>query len=172
MSAGVRTQVEAQADFRAARSRARGSIFSSIFRKEDDMLLSFAEVKSTLRPTGESYVGCKSIPVDRVVGSEGRCTDFSRRFMPRCDYMGERWMRVDTAYLQSICLPPVKVLEMGGVYFVRDGNHRISVARLHKVAFIDAEVIRFSGGVPLEPGMTMADIEGRARSREYPGTAA
>ena len=159
-------------DFAWARSKARNATIISFFRGRNDDLLSFEEVRKALQPTGESYVGCRSIPVKRVVGSDGRSRDFNRSFMPRGDFMRERWVRVDRAYDECKILRPVKVLEIGGVYFVRDGNHLVSVARLHDVGYIDAEVTRLKGDVPLEPGMPMADIEERLRAAKEPKTAA
>ena len=159
-------------DFISAKSKARYSKIISFFRGRNDDLLSFEEVRKALQPAGESYVGCRTIPVKRVVGSEGRCKDFNKSFMPRRDFMRERWVRVDMAYYENKALPPVKVLEIGGVYFVRDGNHRVSVARMHDVAYIDAEITRLNGDLYLEPGMTMVDIEQRVRASKEPKTAA
>jgi hypothetical protein len=39
--------------------------------------------------------------------------------------------------LQDITLPSILLYEIGGVYFVRDGNHRVSVAKIKGVEFID-----------------------------------
>jgi hypothetical protein len=58
--------------------------------------------------------------------------------------------------------------EIGGVYFVRDGNHRVSVARLHDVAYIDAEITSLRGTVHLDPGVTMVDVEQLVRAAEIP----
>ena len=164
--------MEAHGDFTRARSKARNATVISFMRGRNDDLLSFEEVRKAVQPAGESYVGCRTIAVKRVVGSEGLCKDFNKSFMPRSELMRERWARVDQAFYENKNLPPVKVLEIGGVYFVRDGNHRVSVARLHNVAYIDAEITRLKGGVSLEPGMTIVDFEQRVRSTEEPKAAA
>ncbi len=145
-------------DFQQAKSKARISKFFSILRGKSDDLLSFKDVKEVVTPTGESYIGCKTVPVKQIVGSEGRTKDFNESFCPRKGFMCGRWMRVDTAYYEEKNLPPVKLLEIGGVYFVRDGNHRVSVARSHDVAFIDAEITRFNSKITLFPNMTLEDV--------------
>lgn len=89
---------------------------------------------------GQHYVGLRTIPLNQIVGSEGRAHEFDRAFFPRQDYSKERWVNIDVAYHQKKNLPPVELLKMGEVYFVRDGNHRISVARVHGQEFIEADV--------------------------------
>jgi hypothetical protein len=58
-----------------------------------------------------------------------------------------------------VVLPPITLFEIGGVYFVRDGNHRVSVANAQGTAFIDAEVISLSTEIAIEPGMTHEDLK-------------
>lgn len=145
-------------NFYRAKSRARISKIFSLLRGKRDDLLSLEDVKKIVAPTGESYVGCKTIPVGQIVGSEGRTKDFNDSFCPRKAFMCDRWVRVDTAYYEEKILPPVKLLEIGGVYFVRDGNHRVSVARSHDVAFIDAEITRLNSKITLYPNMTVNDV--------------
>ena len=78
-----------------------------------------------------------------------------------------RWMSVDMAHYQDVALPPIKVFEIGGVYFVRDGNHRVSVAKAKGAEFIDAEVISLSSEIPLTPDMGFGRAEaGGHRFRE------
>jgi hypothetical protein len=61
-------------------------------------------------------------------------------FMPLARASSEKWKRIDRAFRLGVELPPVSLLELGGDYFVNDGNHRVSVARFHGVEWIDAEV--------------------------------
>jgi hypothetical protein len=83
----------------------------------------------------------RTVEVEKIVGRVGRYKDFGRSFLPRKQSMGERWSCVDRAYRQGIELPAVSLYKIGETYFVRDGNHRVSVARYHKVVTIDAEVV-------------------------------
>ncbi len=148
----------AENDFHRAQSKAKIAKIFSLLKGRSDDLLSFEDVKKMAAPTGESYIGCKTVPVRKIVGSEGRTKDFNESFRPRKGFMCERWTRIDTAYYEEKILPPVKLLEIGGVYFVRDGNHRVSVARSHDVAFIDAEIIRYDSKIRLYPNMGMKDV--------------
>jgi len=149
----------AREDFNRARLREMFGRVLALLRKEKDQLLSLHEVRALLRPQTESYRGLKTVPIDRIVGSEGRYHDFNRIFLPRHDHLRGRWMRVDMAHLQQITLPPITLYEIGGVYFVRDGNHRVSVARAQGAQFIDAEVISLQSRLALEPGMTTGQLK-------------
>jgi hypothetical protein len=92
------------------------------------------------------------------VGSEGRYRDFNKYFLPRSEHLRQRWERVDIARLENVALPPIQLYEIGGVYFVRDGNHRVSVARSQGVELIDAEVTSLSSEIPISPSMTQDDL--------------
>jgi hypothetical protein len=121
-------------------------------------LLPLEEVLAILKPESETYVGMEAVPLDRIVGSEGRYRDFDRHFLPRRDFLRSRWISVDMAHYRDVPLPPIRIYEVGGVYFVRDGNHRVSVAKARGQAMIDAEVTRLGSVVSLRPGMTLEEI--------------
>ena len=141
-------------DFHKARNRELFSRILSLLKNEKDSLMSLQEIKVLLRPTSETYRGLRTVPIAKIVGSEGRYQDFNRYFLPRHNYLRGRWIRVDTAHHQQLTLPPVTLYEIGGLYFVRDGNHRVSVGRLQNVEFIDAEVISLGSRLTLKPGLT------------------
>jgi len=152
-------EVTAAEDFSRARARESLTRIVSALSSSDDDLLSLQEVRSILKPTSESYVGLRAVPVARIVGSEGRYRDFNRWFLPRNRHLKARWTRVDLAHLTQTGLPAVRLYEIGGVYFVRDGNHRVSVARSQGVEFIDAEVVSLDTEVKLSPAMSRRDLE-------------
>jgi hypothetical protein len=145
-------------DFSRARSREVFGRILSLLTNEKNNLLSLQEVKALLKPTSETYRGMQVVPIEKVIGSEGRYQDFNRTFLPRHNRLKGRWVRVDQAHHQAVVLPPVTLYEIGGVYFVRDGNHRVSVAKLQGVEFIDAEVISLGTRVSLKPGMTRVQL--------------
>jgi hypothetical protein len=148
----------AQEDFARARTRELLSRISRLLDPERENLLPFEEVKAILRPGGETYVGMEAVPVDRIVGSEGRYRDFNRHFLPRREFLKSRWISVDMAHYNDVPLPPVRLYEAGGVYFVRDGNHRVSVARMRGQTMIDAEVAKLDTVVDLRPGITLEEL--------------
>lgn len=150
-----RYTAQAREDFGRARVKQTFGRLLSLLRHERDQLLSLQEVRALLRPTRETYRGLQTVPIARIVGSEGRYQDFDRTFLPRHDHLKGRWVRVDAAHHQQLILPPVTLYEIGGVYFVRDGNHRVSVGRLQGVEFIDAEVISLASRLRLSPEMSV-----------------
>ena len=128
-------------DFTSAMRKARRSRLIARIRRTSDNLVSLETVRSRLKPAGESYTGCKSIRVNKIVGSEGRSSDFNKDFLPRKSFMQMRWSAIAAAFLDDKTIPPIQVLEINGQYFVRDGKHRVSVARIQRREFIDAEII-------------------------------
>jgi hypothetical protein len=159
-------EVRAQDDFQKARNREILLRVLALLRREKQELLSLQEVRSLIRPEGESYHGVKAVPVARIVGSEGRYQDFNKYFLPRRQHLRKRWVRVDMAHHGAVNLPPVKLYEFGGGYFVRDGNHRVSVARLQGVEYIDAEVISLRSRFSIHPGMSMEELKRRVIALE------
>lgn len=150
---------EARDDFNRARKGAFFSQIFGLFSSSKQELLSLQEVKDVLKPRGETYRGMQTVPIDRIVGSEGRYRDFNRSFLPRHEYLRHRWQRVDMAHLTDVILPPIKLYEIGGIYFVRDGNHRVSVAKAQGVISIDAEVVSLDTEIPLSESMTRRNLE-------------
>ena len=90
-----------------------------------------------------SYVGMREIPIDTICGSEERANDFDDYFRPLAGHNRDRWLSVAEARLRGVHMPPVQLIELGGRYYVRDGHHRISVAKALGESFVDAEVIRW-----------------------------
>jgi len=144
----------ANTDFTNARNKAILSEIQHLLDADKNKLLSFYDVKDILKPKNQVYVGNRTVPINLIVGSEGRYRDFNKYFLPKADHLRNRWERVDEAHLKDIILPSILLYEIGGVYFVRDGNHRVSVAKTKGVEFIDAEVISLSSEISISPGMT------------------
>ena len=112
---------------------------SSLLRPSSD-LLSLTEVE-TNQPGKSCYsAGLQLVAIDQIQGSQGRCQDFDRAFYPRQHHSQSRWLQVATARALGIALPPVALVQVGNIYFVRDGHHRISVARALGQTEIEAEV--------------------------------
>jgi hypothetical protein len=140
-------------DFERARQRAFLNDLRAIFRRQSNDLIPYHEVRSRIHPEQESYRGIQAVPVKAIVGSEDRFRDFDRAFLPRQSHTAGRWKTIDRLYLQDVHLPPIQLYQVGNVYFVKDGNHRVSVARNSGVEFIDAEVIESQIRVPLYAAM-------------------
>lgn len=143
-----------RADYDRARRKAFLNDIVSFLRREPNTLISYADVRDRVTMEGESYRGLQEVPVDKIVGSVDRFRDFDRRFLPKRKNTANRWRSIDRAYYQDVVLPPVQLYKVGDIYFVKDGNHRVSVAKERGVAFIDAEVIEGHIRIPLESSMS------------------
>ena len=145
-------------DFRNARQRAAMQSVMAQLRGKSNELLSYQEVAQKLKLAQGAEVGRRDIPLDAIVGSVGRYTDFSRTFLPLHDYDQVRWAEVKTAMESLEGVPPIDVYKVGEVYFVRDGNHRVSVARRLGASSIEANVIEVPTKVPLTPDVEPDDL--------------
>ena len=133
---------QVEKEFTVARRRARLGRLKMLLlgRGTRSTLLSPDEIRRTVPASGAMYGGRRTLEVSRIVGSVGKHEHFDPNFMPLSKASAERWKRIDRAFRLGQELPPVSLLQLGGAYFVSDGNHRVSVARFHGVEWIDAEV--------------------------------
>lgn len=145
-------------DFSKARNKAFFNEIQHFLNPEEAKLISFGKIKGILKPTSQHYIGMKTIPMEKIVGSEGRYKDFDNKFFPKNSFLRERWERVDDAVIKDIILPPIKVYELGGLYFVRDGNHRVSVAKSKGVEFIDADIITLESEIKLKATSNLPEM--------------
>jgi nucleotide-binding universal stress UspA family protein len=151
------TTNSAKEDFLRARHRADlEKIVASLTGKPVD-LLSFEDVRKKVRGVPGNRRVLKNVPLDSIVGSVGRYEDFTRDFLPRRDSDNERWARVDFL-AKTTGLPPVELFQIGDVYFVNDGNHRVSVARQSGHTDIEAYVTEVKTRVPLSPEIQAKDL--------------
>ncbi len=128
-------------------------------RADETRLLSYDEVRRKIRCSEESYAGMQSVPVSAIIGSVGRYNDFDRAFLPLRRQSKSRWRSINDAYHRDIPLPAIQLYKMGDAYFVKDGNHRVSVAKERGVAYLDAEVIETRCRVPLPADIAADDLE-------------
>lgn len=124
---------------RAWRQGQLNKLWSALTR-QPRRLLSLAEVQATQQISSRSYIGIHTIPVCQIQGSEGRYNEFDLNFYPLQERTKERWLSLATAWYQGEAIPPVELIQVGNVYFVRDGHHRISIARMLGQQDIEAEV--------------------------------
>ena len=115
-------------------------------------LYDLVSLKSQITFQGSSYSGIKIVNVDDIIGTEGRAANFDIDFYPVSEQSRERWTNMAVAYLAGIPLPPVELIQVGDVYFVRDGHHRISVAHAFGQMAVDAEVITWKAHPPFPWG--------------------
>ena len=161
-------EFQADKDFTRARRRAFLRRIGAFLRRDpgSNRLLSFDEVKSALGAVEQVYLGMRTVTVENIVGSVGRHRDFDRAFLPSKGDLGERWKRIDRMMHRSEELPPVSLYKIRDAYFVRDGNHRVSVARQLGAEMIDAEVIELRSRVPVDSALTARDLLHKLEQRK------
>lgn len=158
---------EVRQDFERARQRAFLTDVRAIIAGRARDLIPYHEVRQRLSPESESYRGLQTVPVAHIVGSMDRFRDFNREFFPRQKFTAGRWQNVDRAYYQDVNLPPVQLYKVGDVYFVKDGNHRVSVARKRGQEYIDAEVIEGHARAPFNASMQTSELLLQAEYAEF-----
>lgn len=114
---------------------------ASFLSRRCNGLLSILDIKGGRVFAAQRHSGVEQISVASIVGSINRARDFDNRFNPLSKTTRSRWDSVNRAHLNGIVLPPVELQKVNDSYYVRDGHHRISVARFHGVEYIDAVVI-------------------------------
>ena len=144
--------------FQNARMRAFWKEMINHLRGKPIELLSFEDIKQRLRLREESYKGMQYVPLDQIVGSVGRYREFTRDFLPKNNTMQERWSRVYAVAESQLGFPPIELYKVGDVYFVRDGNHRVSVARQLGSGSIEAHVTELPTSVEVHPNMSEEDL--------------
>jgi len=94
-----------------------------------NVILPFDEVVEALGRRGERRLGLQTIPLDSIVGTVDRSREFDRAFRPTSSRVRPRWERIALAQRKGQSMPPIDVYRLGELHFVKDGHHRVSVAR-------------------------------------------
>jgi hypothetical protein len=152
---------DAQNDFsRARRARLLTEIARRLRREPDDvgLILPFEEVVEALGRTGQTDLGLKVVPLDAIVGTVDRNAEFDRSFRPTSPRLRSRWERINAAQRRGETMPPISLYKVGDLYFVRDGHHRVSVAKSFGRKDIDAYVTEVSTRVPLGFDTRLPDL--------------
>lgn len=145
-------------DFYRARNKAMLKEIIGFITGKSTKLLSYEDVKQKLKLQGSSDRGLKEIPLNSIVGSLGRYSDFTRDFLPRKETVKNRWTRIKQVATGLVGFPPIEVYQVGDAYFIKDGNHRVSVAKQLGATYIQAYVTAVRTRVPLSPDDNAEDI--------------
>jgi nucleotide-binding universal stress UspA family protein len=145
-------------DFFRARRRANVQEVLAAFGGREARLLSYDDVRRRLHAVESPARRLEDVPLQSIVGSVGRTTDFTRGFLPRTDSDKARWVGVRLAMTGLEGTPPVDLYRIGDAYFVRDGNHRVSVARQLGAKFIQAYVTPVYSRAPLSAAASPDDL--------------
>ena len=130
-------------------------------------LLSYEAVREAVGARETAQRDLREIPLAAIVGSVGRYTDFTRSFLPRVGEDERRWAGVWSKMETMEGLPPIEVYKIGAAYFVRDGNHRVSVARQQGFSHVEAYVTEVATAVPLAPDVNPDNLIITARYARF-----
>jgi hypothetical protein len=162
--------VDAQHDFLRARRRATIAKLVARLRGEPDdvgVILPYSEVLDALGFVSERATGLKVVQLDAVVGTIDRGRDFDRRFRPTSGRVRSRWEQIAAAMRRGESMPPVDLLQIGEIYFVRDGHHRVSVSRALGRTDIDANITQVVTRVDASAAIKLADLPMKSHERVF-----
>jgi nucleotide-binding universal stress UspA family protein len=154
-------------DFRRARRQAQLEQVMARLTGASTELLNYEDVRQKLKGSRVTSRGLQDIPIDAIIGSVGRYTDFTRSFLPRQDEDQSRWAGVEKAMSDQTGLPPVEVYQIGDAYFVMDGNHRVSAAKQLGATHVEAYVTELHTRVPLSLDVQPQDLVVKAEYAEF-----
>ncbi|MGH2801912.1 MAG: chromosome partitioning protein ParB [Thermoleophilaceae bacterium] len=163
-------QTDAQFDFgRQRRRRALSRISARLRREPSDvnMILPFEEVVAALGRRGERRLGLETIALDSIVGTVDRGREFDRSFRPTSGRVRPRWERIATAQRRGQAMPPIDVYRIGELHFVRDGHHRVSVARALSYDVIEAWVTEVITELGADRAIRLADLPLKSHQRLF-----
>ena len=122
---------------RAIRRSHTARFWARLLGKNNQLLELSAQPVSPRRRVGHII----TVPISQIKGSLGRSTDFDAEFNPPKEHNRERWISVASAVMKQLPLPPVELVQVGDIYFVQDGHHRISVAHALNQDVIEASIV-------------------------------
>lgn len=163
-------QTDAQFDFsRERRRRALSRLAARVRGEPGDVgvILPFEEVVKALGRRGERELGLQVIELDSIVGTVDRERDFDRSFRPTSARVRQRWEGVATAQKTGKEMPPIDVYRIGDMHFVKDGHHRVSVARAQGLKKIDAYVTEVLTEVGAERDIKLSDLPLKSHERLF-----
>jgi hypothetical protein len=162
--------LDAQNDFLRARRRAAlGAMVARLRGEPDDVrqVLPYEEVVAALGYVSEHFAGNAVVPLDAIVGTVDRSRDFDRSFRPTTGRVRSRWEHIAAAMRRGEAMPPVDLVRIGQIYFVRDGHHRVSVARALGRNDIDAMVTDVVTRVGAERAITLEELPVKSHERVF-----
>jgi hypothetical protein len=161
---------DAQSDFsKARRKQLAASLTRRLLREPDDvnLILPFDEVVAALGWRGERRLGLQTIPLDSIVGTVDRTREFDRAFRPTSRSAKGRWQRIAKAMRRGEAMPPIDVYRIGDLHFVKDGHHRVSVARALGLGVIEANVTEVVTEVGADSAVKLRDLALKSHERLF-----
>jgi hypothetical protein len=144
--------------FEKARRKEAYRRFSRLVKRQgESTLVPLDELQQRLRMFEQSYVGIRPIPVDAIVGSADRASDFDNKFLPKTSRTRERWKHLERRFPAGD-FPPIVAYQVDESYFVVDGHHRVAIAKAKGLAMMDAEITRLRARLPIPVDLDMGQL--------------
>ena len=158
MDPEVASKFSSDIAFSKAISKAFVQELKGVLLRKSQRLIPFDEVKERLELWYVRDVGIHSVPLDSIVGSQGRYRNFTKHFLPLDENLRSRWKQIDIAVASGKDLPPVELYKVCRAYFVKDGHHRISVAKAKNRRTIEARVFEYDCDVSLDDKTNIEEL--------------
>jgi hypothetical protein len=133
MTTNMNTNLYIQSEFEFNQATKSGlwQKIRALFVGRSSGLRCFARVMRQMNPAQTVSLGLQEISLNSVTGSVDRTQDFSETFAPRQkgETGKERWRQIYMLAVSGKGFPPISLYKIGNDYFVKDGHHRVSVAR-------------------------------------------
>ena len=115
----------------------------------EQRLLCLSEDRGSLALAQRRELGVHTIAVESIVGTveSNKADAFDSGFRPP-RWSRSRWTGIWEAVQRGTELPPISVYRLGDRHFVRDGHHRVSVARARAAVGIEADVLELRPATP------------------------
>jgi hypothetical protein len=149
MSVNPLIAANSQHEFDAASRDSLLLELAAVLTGRERTLLPLSDALRAAGMDGQVDRGEREIPLDRIKGSENRTRDFDATFHPLRSHLRDRWTRLYSLIDQGLEMPPIEVYQVGEVYFVKDGHHRVSIARRMDWPVIRAHVVEVRTRAPL-----------------------
>lgn len=101
----------------------------------------FDQVRNAEKAYESVKRGLATVPLDKIIGSVGRYTDFDQQFRLQGAGTNERLQSLTTAIQAGKAIPPVSLYQIKNNYYIVDGHHRVTAARNLQQATIQATIL-------------------------------
>jgi hypothetical protein len=124
------------------RSQIRGGLARlwTWLRGGSNRLLDLADIEARCSIQTGQCGKIELVPISQIRGSQGHCHEFDANFNLMQIGRKQQWINLAVAWLKDVPLPPVELIRVGDIYFVRDGHLRISVVQALGQEFIPVTV--------------------------------
>lgn len=136
-------------------------------RRTGGCLLHLDRALAAFGHNGDMGTRVADVPVANIVGTAGRPFDFDHEFRLVNRGLRERWQQLARAVESGFEPPPVNLVQLGQLYFVRDGHHRVSVARARGQLVVTAHVQRICTVAYAMACVRAAHLPNKAAERRF-----